>query len=197
MNTSLSRRVVVAALLGGLAILPLRAADAGIVDFGQLVPAPNHEFVEINLKPGLLKFASKIVARDEPETAELLNNVRHIRVNVVGLDQSNREATVKRIEEIRAGLEKAGWEKIVTVKSAKGHESDDVAIFMKALTEDAIDGVVVTVIGQDGQAVLVNIAGHIRPEQITKIADRFNIEPLRQLKLPPKAEKTDKPDKTA
>lgn len=197
MKTSTFRCVVIAALLGGLSALPLQAADAGLVDFGQFSPAPNHEFVEINLKPGLLKFASKIVARDEPETADLLNNVRHIRVNVVGLDKSNRESTVKRIEEIRAGLEKAGWERVVTVKGAADHQNDDVAIFMKSLGEDAIDGVVVTVIGQDGQAVLVNIAGHIRPEQISKIADRFNIEPLRQLKLPPKVESTKTADKTA
>lgn len=182
MKNYLIRSLFAAAVLGGV-VSSVHATEAGAVDFGAFTAAPGREFVEINLKPGLLKFAARIVAQDEPAAADLLRNVRHVRVKVVGLDDSNHDATVSRIEEIRRVLETQGWEKIVTVRADQKHNQDDVAIFLKSTSEEAIDGIVVTVIGHDGEAVLVNVVGKIKPEQIGELARHLNITPLEKLHL--------------
>ncbi len=60
---------------------------------------------------------------------------------------------------------------------------DDVAVFLKMTGSEAIAGVAVTVI-QGDQVVLVNIIGDIRPEKLSLIGERFNIEPLKKLQIP-------------
>ena len=165
--------------------------DAGYVDLGKFTAADGCEYVEVNIKSGLLKFAAKIAAIHEPEAAELLRNIKLVRVNVVGMDDTNRKDTVGRITAIRADLETKGWEKIVTVregKDKKGHKGDDVAVYIKTASEDAISGVVVTVMEKNGEAIIVNIVGHIRAEQIADLGERLDIKELRRLKISTKAE---------
>lgn len=176
-------------LLAGLAIAaPVFAsapAHPGSFELGNFTAADGCEFVEINLRAGLIKFASKIAAAQEPEVADLLRNLESIRVNVVGMDESNRAATLARITAIRSELEKLGWEKIVTVQKAGG--GDDVAIYLKSRGEDAIAGLVVTVIEKNGKAVFVNVVGDIRAEQLALLGEKFEVKALRQIKVKPEA----------
>lgn len=175
-------RSLVAALVIGTAV-SAHAADAGAVDFGTFVPAAGKQYVEVNLKPALIKFAAKIVAVDEPEAAELLRSIHGVRVHVVGVDDSNRESTTAQMTQIRADLAAAGWENMATVREADGENGDDVAVFVKTGAEDSIAGVVVTVMSKKGEAVLVNIVGNIKAEQIVTVAEKLDIKPLRELKL--------------
>jgi hypothetical protein len=171
-------------LIGLASAAPAFASDPahpGRIDFGTFSAAQGCEFVEVNLQSGLLKFAAKITATHEPEVAELLRNLESVRVNVVGLGDSNREATLARIVAVRADLESKGWEKVVTVQEAAGQGGDDVAIYMKTRGDDTIAGVVVTVIEKNGKAVLVNVVGNIRAEQIARLGEKLDIKPLREL----------------
>lgn len=179
-----SVRSLLAAATLSLAILPVRttAAEPGLVDFGRLAAGPDSKFVEVNLKPGLLKFAAKLAASQEPEAAELLQNIRHVRVNVVGLDESNKVDTVARMQSIRAELEEKGWEKIVTAREPKASGTDDVAIYALS-NEEAIQGIVVTVLEHKGSAVFVNVVGNIRAEDLVKLGEKLDIKPLRKLKV--------------
>jgi hypothetical protein len=163
-----------------------RAANDA-VDFGAFTAAAGCEYVEVNLQSGLIRFAAKLAATHEPEAAELLRNIKHVRVNVVGMDKTNREATLARVTDIRAGLEKRGWEKIVTVQES-GSAGDDVAIYMKSKDEDSIEGLVVTVIEKRGKVVLVNVVGRIEAAQIARLGEKLNVEPLRKIKLSPNPE---------
>lgn len=173
-------------IVAGLACaVPAIAKDSlhpGHVDLGSFSAAVGCEFVEVNLQSALIKFAAKIAATREPEAAEMLRNIESVRVNVVGLDDSNRASTLSRIAALRADLEQRGWEKIVTVQES-GSKGDDVAIYMKSRGEDAIAGLVVTVIEKNGKAVLVNIVGDIRADQIAALAEKLNVEPLRKIKV--------------
>ena len=155
--------------------------EAGAIDIGQLMPSAKGQFVEINLSTALLKFAARIAARQEPETAELIRGLKSIRVNVVGMDETNRAGTIEKIEAVRQKLEAQGWTKMVTVREKEG--GDNVDIHVKQHGEDAIDGLVITVIDKKGEAVFVNIVGNINADQLGKIADKFDIEPLRKMHL--------------
>ncbi len=164
--------------------------EAGAIDIGQLMPSAKGQFVEVNLSSAMLKFAARIAARHEPEAAEMIRNLKSIRVNVVGLDDTNRAATVEQIESVRRKLETQGWTKMVTVREK--NDGDNVDVHVKQHGEEAIDGLVVTVIDRKGEAVFVNIVGNINADQIAKIADKFDIEPLRKVHLKIDSKKKDK-----
>ena len=161
--------------------------ESGAIDIGQLMPSGKGQFVEINLSSAMLKFAARIAAKQEPEAAELIRGLKSIRVNVVGMDDSNRDSTIEQIESVRRKLETQGWTKMVTVREKNG--GDNVDIHVKQRGEEAIDGLVVTVIDRKGEAVFVNIVGNINADQIAQIADKFDIEPLRKVHMKIEAKK--------
>lgn len=171
-----------------LALATIAAASAvfaaedepGYVDIGNLMPSNAGQFVEVNLSPALLKFAARIAQHQEPDAAEMIGDIKRVRVNVVGLDDSNRDATIAKFEAVRSKLEGQGWTKMVTVREDKG---DDVAIYAKLRNDDAIDGLVVTVFNRKGEAVFVNIVGTINPDKIATLAEKYDIEPLRNVKV--------------
>lgn len=168
-----------AAFAGAIA---LHASDEpGYVDIGQLAPAAGGQFVEVNLSPALLKFAARIAKHHEPDAAEIVGDIKRVRVNVVELDDTNRAETIAKIDEVRAKLEKQGWTRMVTVRER--NDGDNVAVFAKIRSEDVIDGLVVTVIDRKGEAVFVNIVGNISADKIGALAEKYDIEPLRKVKV--------------
>jgi hypothetical protein len=181
MKNLLRHTLAAATLTCALAASALAADEPGYVDIGQLMPSEKGEFVEVNLSPALLKFAARIAKHHEPDAAEIVGDIKRIRVNVVGLDDSNRAATIEKIEGVRAKLEQQGWTKMVTVRER--NDGDNVAVFAKMRDDDTIDGLVVTVIDRKGEAVFVNIVGTINPDKIAALADKYDIEPLRKVKV--------------
>jgi Skp family chaperone for outer membrane proteins len=177
------RSVLTAASLAAALSISAFAADSdpGYVDLGKLIPAAKGEFVEVNLSAGMLKFASKLAAREEPEAAALIAGLKHVRVNVVSLDDTNRQGMIDHIESIRRKLSEQGWTQMVTVRE-RG-ERNNVDVHVKQRGDDAIDGLVITVIDEKGEAVLVNIVGNISADQIAKVADNLDIEPLRHVRV--------------
>lgn len=189
------RLLLTAAAVAAALAVPSFAAESepGYVDIGQLVPSAKGEFVEVNLSPGLLKFAAKIAARQEPEAAALIGNLRRVRVNVVGLDDGNRASTVEQFEGIRRKLEAQGWTQMVTVREREG--GDNVTVHARQKGDDVIEGLVVTVLSEKGEAVFVNIVGTISADQIATIAEQFDIEPLRHVKMKHRQDKEPASDK--
>ncbi len=185
---SIRSLLTVAGLAAALTVSSYAAEDdSGAIDIGSLVPAAKGEFVEVNLSPFMLKFASKIAMTHDKEAAALIGNLTSVRVNVVSLDDSNRDGAVAHIGDIRRKLEGKGWQKMVTVREKEG--GDDVNVHVKQHGEDSIAGLVVTVIDKKGEAVVVNIVGNISPEQIAKVGQELDIEPLHGIKLKMKKHK--------
>ena len=58
--------------------------------------------------------------------------------------------------------------------------TQDVAIFVKHRGDEAIEGVVITILEDSKQAVFINVVGDIRPEKIALIGERLGIEPLQR-----------------
>lgn len=177
------RTLFAAAGLAAALCVSTRAAeiDGGFIDLGQLMPSAHGKFVEVNLSPAMLKFAAKIASHHEPEAAELIGNLKRVRVNVVSLDDSNRKGTTEQIEGIRRKLEAAGWTQMVSVR--EDEHGDNVNVHVKQTGEEEIEGLVVTVIDDKGEAVVVNIVGKINAEQIAKLGDDLDIQPLHGLKV--------------
>ena len=168
------------AVLVALSPLTLRAANtaAGFVDFGKLSPAgEDGQFVEVNINSNLISMVARLAHKAEPEMADMLQGLKAIRVNVLSLNDENREDIASRIKTIRTQLDAGGWERIVTAQE----KSQDVGVYLKTRGEEAVEGVVVTVLDGKKQAVLINVVGDIRPEQLGILGERFNIEPLKNL----------------
>ncbi|MBK8859100.1 MAG: DUF4252 domain-containing protein [Opitutaceae bacterium] len=161
--------------------LSAKAASAGSVDFGSFAATGNGQVVEVKLEPALIKFAAKIAAVKEPEAAELLKNIEHVRVNVVELDETNTADATARIAAVRTQLESAGWAPTVSVRDPK--KGDDVVVYIKTGADDCIEGIVVTVIEDKKQAVFVNVVGSIRPEQLAELGKRLDIDVLKRPEL--------------
>jgi hypothetical protein len=150
----------------------------GYAEFGKLTASSTAEqFVEVNLQGALLKLAAQVTKKNDPDVAELIGGIQRVRVNVVGLGDDNREDISKRVENLREELVGKGWERIVQAKENQG----DVSIYLKTGKEGVVQGVVVTVLDGTKEAVLVNVVGNIRLDQLGKVGERLNIEPLKNL----------------
>jgi hypothetical protein len=170
----------VAATLAGLAVTcHLAAADSpGKVDFGSFAaPGNGKTFVEVNVGSGLINLATRLVEKQEPEVAKLLAGIESVRINVVGLNDSNRSSIESRAKEVRQKLEAGGWERIVTAQK----DSQDVNIFLKMADKEVVQGLTLVVMeGAKQEAVFINVVGNIRPEQISMLGERLHMDELKK-----------------
>jgi len=173
-----------ATLVLGSELLP------GQVDFGTFSPPKGDgQFIEVNVPTDLIALASHFVEKDEPDVAKVLDGLKLVHVNVIGLDDENRAELQKRAKKVRTDLTGSGWEQIVMVQQ----KDQDVSVFLKTTDKGAIQGLVAVVLDGNEHAVFANVVGEIRPEQLAMLGDKFDIDPLKKLhiKAERKAEKSE------
>ena len=164
-------------LLCGSLLLNAQDRPPGFFDFGSLPASPSGgEDVEVVIGSLVMNMVAAVIKKPEPEAADLLKSLRSIRVHVIEMKEDNRKEMLERIKSIRTDLDAKGWERVVSAKQKK----EDVAVYLKTKAEEAIEGLVVTVVDGDREAVLVNIVGSIKPEQIATIGDKLNLPPLKK-----------------
>jgi hypothetical protein len=164
-----------------LALLPgAYAQEGGFVDFGTLNPTGDNQFVEVNIKSNLIAMVASLTKKSEPEVTQVIEGLKQIRVNVVGLSKENRDDMKKRITNIRETLDKGGWERIVTAVE----KNQDIGVFLKTKDAKTVEGVCVTVMEKD-QLVLINVVGNIQPEKLAVVGERFDLEPLKHVPARP------------
>jgi len=150
----------------------------GQVDFGTFsTPKGEGEFVEVNVPSNLISLAARFVQKQDPDVAQLLNGLKLVRVNVIGLDDGNREELHQRAQKVRADLAGKGWERIVAAQE----KDQDVSIYLKMAEKSVVQGLVAVVIDGSQHAVFVNIVGDIKPEQIAVLGEKLNIDPLKKI----------------
>ena len=150
----------------------------GQVDFGAFSPPKGDgEFVEVNVPTSLITLAARLVEKEEPEVAKLLNGLKLVRVNVIGLDEENRAALQKRAHKIREELAGKGWERIVTAQQ----KDQNVSVYLKMADNGAVQGLTAVVLDGKEHAVFANVVGDIKPEQLAMLGDKFHIDPLKQI----------------
>ena len=169
-------RVIAAASL--LFSIPLRADNPppGLVNFGKFTKPTNGELVEINLNGDTLAMAAQVGGKAQPDLAEVLRGLHSIRVNVVGLDNQNREEVTSRMKALRSELDTLGWQQVVSVQEKK----EDVGIYLKTRGREAVEGLVITVLDGRKEAVFINIVGDIKLEKLATLADKFNLDVLKK-----------------
>ena len=157
----------------------LRAADAppGLVSFGKFTKPTNGELVEINLTSDMIAMAMQLAGKGQPEFTEALNGLHSVSVNVVGLDDQNRDEVTSRMKSVRAQLDAGGWQPVVKVQEKK----EDVGIYLKTRGSEAIEGVVITVLEGRKQAVFINVAGNLRMDKLSALGDKLNIKELKKV----------------
>ncbi len=154
------------------------ASPSGEVDFGSFTPpASGGQFVEVNIPPGLIAMAARLVEKQEPEVGQLLKGLHQVHVHVIGVDDQNRADLQERVTKVRKELETKGWERLVTAQE----QQQNVGVYLKLRGKDSVEGLTVVVLEGNKQAVFVNIVGDIRPEQVAMLGDRLHIDPLKNL----------------
>ena len=172
-------QIVALALITATAGLNTLAQDSpGKVDFSRVAaPGQNAGIVDINVGPELIQLASRFVEKQEPEAAKLLQSVKLVRVNVLSFSDENRDDLQKRMEALRKELDGKGWQRIVTVQEKNG---ENVGVQLKMRGSEAVEGVFVSVLDGKKEAVLLNIVGDIKPEQISAVGQALNIDAIKQ-----------------
>ena len=166
----------------------------GQVDFGTFSPPKRGgEFVEVNLPSNLIWLAARLVEKQEPEAAQLLNGLKLVRVNVIGLSDDNRAEIQSRAQKVRQELTNKGWERIVAAQE----KNQDVSVYLKMADTSTVQGLVVVVMDDKEHAVFVNVVGDIKPEQIAMLGDKLHLDALKNISPGGKAsrkhkEKTEK-----
>jgi len=173
--TALGTVILSAAVVANVSAEPL---PPGQVDFGAFTPpGSGGEFVEVNVTSSIISLAAHFLEKNEPEIAKVLNGLQLVHVNVIGVNDENKEELENKTLKIRKQLEGHGWERVVMAQQ----QEQNVAVYLKTENKDTVQGVVVTVMDGSKQAVFVNVVGNIKPEQLSLIGERLDIEPLKKL----------------
>jgi hypothetical protein len=169
-------------LIFGAALLAATAtANAqGYFEFGDIPGFKGEPTVQIDLGPAMLAFingAAKgaTIATDDGNVAAAaaaLEGVTNVRVRVYEDITVDPVALQKFVDDSSTALDRAGWERVVRVNE----DGEQVHIFMKPNTAagavaGSIAGITVMVTDQSGdEAVFINVAGTILPQQLGQIA---------------------------
>lgn len=148
----------------------------GYVDFEALIDADSDEAkVEVFLREPLIKLLSIFLKEEDPELFDILNKLKLVRVQVFDIDEKMAKRLSKQSSATAKELDRKGWERIVRVRE----DGEHVDVYLKPSPDyEWIQGVVVMVVGDDGEAIFVNIVGDIRPEDIHRLGEHFDIDEL-------------------
>jgi hypothetical protein len=151
------------------------SGEPGYFDFGDLSVFEKGDGVtEVYLESNILRMVAAITEDEEPELSAMLYGLKLVKVNVFEVSDKNETAIRNRIDELNKRLASQKWDGIV--KSRGGNEV--VNVYIKTSSKNAIDGLVVTTIDKNGEAVFVNIVGNIDLKKIGKLGAKFDIPSL-------------------
>lgn len=130
---------------------------------------------DVFLKKPLLKLVGAAIKvssdeRDERELADILSRLSLVQVRVFEDVEEGIPQIAKAMPSLHNRFEKQGWELIGRVRDRDEH----VHVFYK-IKDDKIEGLVITVVEDDGEAALVNVVGHFKPEDLGKLGRKIDL----------------------
>ena len=130
------------------------------------IPGLNKEpTVQIDLNEAMLKLFAGAAKGADANAAAALDGVTNLRVRVYeGIDAEIPDV-MKFVNETTTKLEGDGWNSIVRVNDG----DEQVRVYVKPGANATIAGITVMVTDGGGEAVFINVAGMIQPEQLGRI----------------------------
>jgi hypothetical protein len=164
-------------LVGGLLAFGSAANAQGYFSFDDIPGLDSEPTVEIDLGPEVMRFFDE-AAKGSARHATGLEGITNVRVRVYeGIGDTEAEL-LKFVDDTSRTLERGGWRSVVRVNE----DGERVRIFMKLATsgpnEGGIEGLTLMVVDTGGgdEAVFINVAGDIQPEQLGRIAAQVGMD---------------------
>jgi hypothetical protein len=142
---------------------------AGYIDFGDLSATYGEPSISINIGGTLLQFVGMFAEDGDPEAAEVMAQLKGVRVFGYPIEADPTVAKEK-FSEVKSALKSKGWEPVVQVNE----EDEQVLIYMK-LDGSSMEGMTVMTVDEE-EVMFINIIGKLDPKQLGKVMDGFDID---------------------
>ena len=131
----------------------------GFIDFGDLSATYGEPKISINIGGSLLQFVGMMSEEGNPETSEIMSQLKGVRVFGYPISDDPSVAREK-FSEVKNTLKSKGWEPVVQVNE----EDEQVLIYMK-MDGASMDGMTVMTV-DDEEVMFINIIGKLDPKQL-------------------------------
>lgn len=174
MNTSLFKSILIGAVCALISLPVLAQEDelknlAGFVDFGDLSAAYGEPSISINIGGTLLGFVSAMSEDSNPDTAQMMSQLKGVRVFGYPISADASIAKAK-FTEVKSNLRSKGWEPVVQVNDS----DDQVLIYMK-MNGSAMEGLTVMTVDPT-EIMFINIIGKLDPKKLGQMMKRFDVD---------------------
>jgi len=141
----------------------------GYIDFGDLSATYGEPSISINIGGTLLQFVGMMSENSDPEAAQIMSELKGVRVFGYPIEQDPAVARDK-FTEVKSTLKTKGWEPVVQINE----DDEQVLIYMK-LNESIMEGMTVMTVDEE-EVMFINIIGKLDPKQIGKVMDGFDVD---------------------
>jgi len=141
----------------------------GYIDFGDLSATYGEPSISINIGGTLLQFVGMMSENSDPEAAQIMSELKGVRVFGYPIEQDPAVARDK-FTEVKSTLKTKGWEPVVQINE----DDEQVLIYMK-LNESVMEGMTVMTVDEE-EVMFINIIGKLDPKQIGKVMDGFDVD---------------------
>jgi hypothetical protein len=142
---------------------------AGFIDFGDLSATYGEPKISINIGGTLLQFVGLMSENSNPETSEIMSQLKGVRVFGYPINDDPAVAREK-FHEVKSTLKSKGWEPVVQVNE----EDEQVLIYMK-LDGETMEGMTVMTV-DDEEVMFINIIGKLDPHQLGRVMDGLDVD---------------------
>jgi hypothetical protein len=122
--------------------------------------SPEDLSVEINLRGAMLRLIGKVVGDEDPEFAQIMNDLEAIRVQIAPVDRLAANDVRKGLDTGVSMLENLGWYRMVLTRD----EGEEVHIYGREL-DGNLQGLTVLAV-EDEEVIILNLVGQIDPDQL-------------------------------
>lgn len=175
----MERKIGLKWVVGGLLAFSSSTYAQGYFPFDEIPGLDSEPTVQIDLDPELMNMFGAAAKGAEGEVASALAGITNVRVRVYeGIAEGAQEGLLKFVEDTSRTLERGGWKSVVRVNEG----GERVRIFVKLAAGGAnagtFEGLTVMVVDTGGadEAVFINVAGTIRPEQLGRVAAQIGMD---------------------
>ncbi len=174
----MQRKIGLGLITGGLLAFGAGAHAQGYFSFDDIPGLDTEPTVEIDLDPELMKLFGSAAKGADQDVSSALEGITNVRVRVYEEITEGRAGDVLEfVEDTSRTLERDGWKSVVRVNE----DGERVRIFVKLAQGGAnacsFDGLTLMVVdtGNKLEAVFINVAGTIRPEQLGRGASQIGM----------------------